>query len=326
VNRFLSIPGALILSMLLAVLAAASSSAGGGRTGVEDRAVGVSEPDLVPSEHPDLPASPYVELEPIQVKAEHLYGIAVDWQDRIFVSADQSILVFGKNGESLGGFGLEDPALCLTVGPADLLYLGLTDHVQVYDHAGHRKAIWAGLGNEALITSIFATREEVFVADAGNQMVLRFDLGGRMLDYILGDGSDGPQLIIPSPYFDLVVTQEGTLWAANPGCHRVHCYTIEGEYLGFWGRSAPDIEAFCGCCNPTHLALTPSGSIVTSEKGIPRVKVYDSAGTFQALVAGPDSFAEGTVGLDVAVDSRGRVIVLDPKSGMVRTFTEEPSR
>ena len=320
-NRFV-----LILGVLLAVLAAVASSAGGGRTGVEDRATQVPEPDPVPPESSVQPESPYVELEPIQVKAEHLYGIAVDSQDRIFVSADRSILAFGKAGEQLGEFELDEPARCLTAGPEDLLYLGLIDHVQVYDPSGRRLAIWVGLGSEALITSIFAAREEIFVADAGNHMVLRFDLGGRMLDYIRGDGSDGPELIIPSPYFDLVVTQEGTLWVANPGQHRVHGYTTEGEYLGFWGRSAPEIEAFCGCCNPTHLALTPAGLIVTSEKGVPRVKVYDSEGTFQALVAGPDKFAEGTVGLDLAVDSRGRVIVLDPKSRTVRIFTEEPSR
>ena len=316
----------LILGVLLAALSAVSSSAGGRQSEVEDRATEISKPDPELSKSAELPESPYVELEPIQLDAERLYGIAVDREDRIFVSADRAILVFGKAGEHMGGFGLEEPARCLTAGPGNLLYLGLIDHIQVYDPAGNRVATWAGLGSEALVTSIFATREEVFVGDAGNHMVLRFDRGGRLLDYIRGDGSAGPQLIIPSPYFDLMVTSEGTLWLTNPGRHRVHSYTTEGEYTGFWGRSAPDIEAFCGCCNPTHIALTPAGSIVTSEKGIPRVKVYDSRGVFQALVAGPDKFEEGTVGLDLAVDSRGRVIVLDPMSGTVRVFAEEPSR
>lgn len=319
----------LILVVLLAVLCAVSSSAGGGRVEVKDQAAEGFEPDLGSAESsgvPESPASPYVELEPVELEAERLYGIAVCAEDRIFVSADQRILVFGQAGESLGGFELEEPARCLAVGPEGLLYLGMSDHVQVYDPAGSRVATWTGLGNAALVTSIFATLEEVFVADAGNHMVLRFDLGGRLLDYIRGDGSAGPKLIIPSPYFDLLVTAEGTLLVTNPGRHRVHSYTTQGEYLGFWGRSAPDIEAFCGCCNPTHIALTPAGSIVTSEKGIPRIKVYDSRGTFQALVAGPDDFAEGTTGLDLAVDSRGRVIVVDPMAGAVRIFAEEPPR
>jgi len=319
----------LILVVLLAAVSAVSSNAGGRQSEVKDRATELRNPGLDSTEATQLPVSPvspYVELQPIRIDAERLYGIAADREDRILVSADRRILVFGKAGEPLGRFELEEPARCLAVGPEGLLYLGMSDHVQVYDPAGSRVAIWAGLGGEALVTSIFASREEVFVADAGNHMVLRFDRGGRLLDYIRGDGSAGAKLIIPSPYFDLLVTSEGTLLLTNPGRHRVHSYTIQGEYLGFWGRSAPDIEAFCGCCNPTHIALTPAGSILTSEKGIPRVKVYDSRGVFQALVAGPDDFAEGTTGLDLAVDSRGRVIVLDPMSGAVRIFAEEPPR
>ena len=319
----------LILGVLLAVLSAVSSSAGGRRSEVKDQATELHNPGLDSTEStelPESPASPYAELEPIELNAERLYGIAVCAEDRILVSADRRIFVFGQAGESLGGFGLEEPAGCLAVGPEGLLYLGMSDHVQVYGPAGSRVATWAGLGNEALVTSIFATPEEVFVADAGNHMVLRFDRGGRLLDYIRGDGSAGPKLIIPSPYFDLLVTSEGTLLLTNPGRHRVHSYTTEGEYLGFWGRCAPEIEAFCGCCNPTHIALTPAGSIVTSEKGIPRIKVYDSRGVFQALVAGPEDFAEGTTGLDLAVDSRGRVVVLDPKSRTVRIFAKELPR
>jgi hypothetical protein len=321
VSRF-----ALILGLLWATLSAVSLSAGGARAGNGGQAPEVSQVDLRPPGSADTLEAPCSEWEPIRLDADRLYGIAVDSQDRILVSADRTILVFAETGEPLGRFGLEEPARCLAAGPAGLLYLGLSDHVQVYDPAGRRRAIWAGLGGEALITSIHATREEVFVADAGNHMVLRFDIGGRLLDYIRGDGSDGPELIIPSPYFDLLVTPEGTIWLTNPGSHRVHSYTPEGEYLGSWGRSAPDIEAFCGCCNPTHIALTPAGSFVTSEKGVPRVKIYDHGGIFQALVAGPEDFAGGTAGLDLAVDSRGRVIVLDPMSRSVRIFTEEPPR
>ena len=239
------------------------------------------------------------------------------------MSADRSILVFEPTGERLGRIELEEPARCLAVGQAGLLYLGLTDHVQVYTDTGHRQAIWAGLGNEALITSIAAAGDEIFVADAGNRMIMRFDSGGKLLGYIEGDGSDGPALLIPSPYFDLLNAPEGTLWVVNPGYHRVQSYTIDGAYLGSWGYSSPEIEGFCGCCNPTHIALTPEGSFLTSEKGIPRVKEYDSTGTLKAVVAGPDRFAEGTAGLDLAADSRGRVIILDPVYKAVRIFVRE---
>ena len=64
-----------------------------------------------------------------------------------------------------------------------------------------------------------------------------------------------------------------------------------------------------------------AGSFVTSEKGLPRVKVYGKDGTFKAMVAGPESFRPGTVGLDLAADSMGRVLVLDPARSQLRFFT-----
>jgi hypothetical protein len=84
-----------------------------------------------------------------------------------------------------------------------------------------------------------------------------------------------------------------------------------------------DIEGFCGCCNPTHFAFLPDGSFVTSEKGIPRVKVYDRLGRLAAVVAGPDRFREGVQGLDLAVDQTERILVLDPARRAVRVFVLE---
>jgi hypothetical protein len=53
------------------------------------------------------------------------------------------------------------------------------------------------------------------------------------------------------------------------------------------------------------------------------VKVYNPDGTLVGLVAGPDSFEEMTVGLDLAVDSSDRILVLDPKKRAVRIFEAE---
>ncbi len=80
------------------------------------------------------------------------------------------------------------------------------------------------------------------------------------------------------------------------------------------------LEGFCGCCNPSHLARMADGRFVTSEKGLPRVKLYAEDGTFVGLVAGTDAFAKETVGLDLAVDGDGRILVLDPVAKAVRVF------
>jgi hypothetical protein len=250
--------------------------------------------------------------------------LAVDGQDRIFVSADRIVLIFNPAGRLLSRLELEEPAHCLAVGPEGLIYLGMNDHIEVYSPAGSRESIWADLGEKALITSIAVGSAEVVVADAGNRMILRYDRGGRLLDYILGDGLQGPELLIPSPYFDLLLTPQGTLWVVNPGRHRLQSYSGEGSYLNAWGLSSSEIEGFGGCCNPTHIALTQNGTFLTSEKGVPRIKEFDAQGSLIAIVAGTHLFAEGTTGLDLATDRQSRVLVLDPTAKTVRVFVRDP--
>ena len=80
------------------------------------------------------------------------------------------------------------------------------------------------------------------------------------------------------------------------------------------------VDGFSGCCNPSHAAVLQDGSFVTAEKGLVRVKIHNRAGEFVCLVAAPDQFDKGTVGLDLAVDSNGRIHVLDPKRKQVRIF------
>jgi hypothetical protein len=81
-----------------------------------------------------------------------------------------------------------------------------------------------------------------------------------------------------------------------------------------------EIEGFCGCCNPSHFAFLEDGSFVTSEKGIARVKVYNRLGDLVSVVAGPDQFKEGVEGLDLAIDSKQRIYVLDPLEKAIRVF------
>jgi sugar lactone lactonase YvrE len=137
------------------------------------------------------------------------------------------------------------------------------------------------------------------------------------------DQADDQGFIVPSPYFDAALASKDRLWIANPGRRRVELYTFDGKMLAHWGKASFKIEGFCGCCNPIHIAVLPSGHLVTSEKGLPRVKVYTPEGELASVVAPPAAFAEGTTGLDVAADSRGRIWVLDPVARKVRLFVRK---
>lgn len=267
----------------------------------------------------------YIEVERIRIELQTVRGVSVGPDDRIYVSGDDSILIFNRDGTPHPAISLVGSAYCLSVDRNHDLYLGMGDHVEIYDRRGRRKSSWESLGVEAIITSIVVSKNSVFVADAGNHIVWKFDKSGFLLKRIgkKNEARDIPGLIIPSAFFDVAVDPDGFLWVANTGRHSLENYTQDGDFRTSWGEFSMEIQGFCGCCNPSHFVIMEDGSFVTSEKGIARVKVYNRIGDLVSVVAPPDQFIEGTVGLDLAVDSSQRIYVLDPQQKLVRIFDKK---
>ena len=276
----------------------------------------------------------YREIAPIKTGLNDVRGIAVGPEDRVYVAGDNAICVFDASGAVVTTISTTAPPRCLAVAKDGTVYAGMTDHVAVVGLDGSRKAAWPSAGEKAIFASIAVSEENVFVGDAGNRVVLRYDKSGKLLGKIGGKdprrGIDG--ILVPSPYLDVAVGADDVLRVANPGRLRVERYTLDGEPLGHWGKGGDAMDSFQGCCNPTQFALLGDDSIVTSEKGLPRVKITSKAGTLTSVVAGPESFlplrcptADCTKGktLDLAVDGRGRILALDPSSSTVRIFTKK---
>ncbi len=266
----------------------------------------------------------YSEVGRIPLEQPHVYGLAVGPEGNIYVSGDKTILIFNGEGIHQSTISVDEPVHCLAVEKNRDVYLGMNNHVEVYDLDGKKKAEWESRGEEAIFTSIALSEDSVFVADAGNLIVWKFDKSGNLLKKIgeKDEKKDIPGFIIPSPYFDVAVDPDGFLWAANTGRHSLENYTMDGGFRTSWGEFSMGIEGFCGCCNPTHFIFLEDGSFITSEKGIARIKVHNQLGEMVSVVAGPDQFVEGTVGLDLAVDSAQRILVLDPKQKLVRIFAK----
>jgi hypothetical protein len=175
----------------------------------------------------------------------------------------------------------------------------------------------------------------VFVADSANRVVLRYDRSGKLVGRLGQKNQERniPGLIVPSPYLDVKLGRDGLLRVNNPGRHCIEVLSPNGDLEFSWGKPSAGIEGFCGCCNPIGLALLSDGSCVTCEKGLPRVKLYSVERTFDCVIAGPEMFrdnsragsvsdrADGTLGgLDAAVDSQGRIYILDLVAGDVRVM------
>ena len=279
--------------------------------------------DLAPFKTGDTSLTVYAEVQHFEPDLSAIHGIAVDKSDRIYICGENGVEIFDRNGKKESNFSFQGTANCVQVDATGNIYLGMQDHLEIYNNSGVLLKRWKTCGSDAIITSVAVTGKDVFIADAGDKVVYQYDLSGN-LEKKIGEKDPvkkNPGFVVPSPYFDLGIGRNGELWVANPGRHRLEQYNPDGNLTASWGESSMTTEGFCGCCNPSNFAIMSDGSFVTSEKGIERIKVYRPGGIFRNMVAGPHSFIEGTRGIDLAVDRQDRILALDPEKKQVRVFT-----
>jgi sugar lactone lactonase YvrE len=283
------------------------------------------------------------ELGTFPAELNAVRGLAVGPEDRIYVAGESLIRVFEADGRRVTEIPVKGEPSCLGLGGNEhehpgRLYVGADQRILVFDPDGAVIGTWTdGLNDKSVLTSLAVAEDAVFAADAGNRVVLRFDLDGTLLRRIGEiDAARGIRgFVIPSPHFDVAVTADGLVRIANPGARRIETFTADGGFLGQWGKASADIEGFFGCCNPADFTVLPDGRFVTAEKGIPRVKIYGSQGEFECVVADAqmlgqtinaaqlDQDSGHTPTFDVAVDRRGRVLVLDSVKRQVRVFVRK---
>jgi hypothetical protein len=264
----------------------------------------------------------YTEIRTIEPGLSNLNALAIDSSDQLYISGTGRLRICDLQGNVKREWKPETNPECIAVAADGTVFLGMRDHVEVYGQAGERKQVWPALDGTPYITALAVTTNFVFIADYGNRRVLKCNMDGAILGTI-GDkdpARDIPGFVIPSPYFDLVLGTDNTLWIVNPGRHLLQNFTYNGDLRSSWGKSSMALDGFCGCCNPSYIAILPDGTFVTSEKGLDRVKIYTADGSYAGVVAGPEQLSEGTTGLNLAVDSSENIYVLDPLGTTIRVF------
>jgi len=281
----------------------------------------------------------YKEIQKFATGLNHPRALTVGKapEEAIYIAGDNLIVKYSPDGKKLSEIKLEQPPYCLILNSEGKIFVGMIDHIQVFSPQGKLLANWEPLGPDAYLTALAVSKDFLFSADAGQRIIHQYDITGKFIKNI---GAKNPQrnipgFVLPSPYFDIAVAPDGLLRVTNPGRHLIEAYTFDGDREFSWGKASMAIDGFCGCCNPIHFSLMPDGSFLTSEKGITRIKVYDPEGKFVSVVAGPDEFVEHDRifnetranrelgGLDIAVDSKARVLVLDTCTSQVRIFVHK---
>jgi hypothetical protein len=269
----------------------------------------------------------YNELPPIPTGFKTPTCIALGADNRIYVGGDSQVRVFDTVGKELLQINLQAQPTCIAVTGDENVFVGFSTKVCVFNPAGVEIRSW-NFDRGSIIRGIALTEKNAFIADAGKKLVHVKDLASPEKEgFKIGvankeTGDDG--IVIYSPYLGVAVGENDLLAVIDPGRHRIKFYSQSGDLISAWkSNPSANIEGFSGCCNPAHIALCPDRRIVTSEKAIPRIKLYSPSGDFIGVVAGPESFKAEQAPCDIAVDRKGIVYAIDPGTGNIRIFREK---
>ncbi len=257
---------------------------------------------------------------------------------RIVIVGSKSLRIIGGGGGAPSiapvEISLSKESLAVAAG-SDRIYVAAHDHVALFDHNGTALGQWNSLGLSAVITSIavrgVGSTANVWLADAGQRIIVHCDGDGKVLEKFAGkdDAKHSPGLVVPSPHLDVAFaaiaadsSSDPIIWVNNPGRHELEGFSRDGTLVRRWGQFGMTPERFAGCCNPTDFAILANGRFVTSDKGVPRVRVFSPDGKLQSVIGGVAVFGEQVGGLDISVDGQGRVWVLDRSRDVLRVFEE----
>jgi hypothetical protein len=246
---------------------------------------------------------------------------------KLYVAGNDAVAVYGDDGHETARFSIQGTPTSMAADTDGTVFVGLTNKLCVIDSKGAVQAEWNDFSARSFITAIAVAGPDVYVADAGKRVVYRFDRNGKLQTRIgeKDTARDVPGLEVPSPYLDLAVNADGELWVVNPGELGLEQYRSDGTIVTSWYRpTVLKLDGFPGCCNPTQIAFTSKGDLITCEKGLARVKEFEvTSGEFGGLVAGSALFPQEQSLRDLAVDSKDRILVLDSKRNVVRVFARK---
>lgn len=267
----------------------------------------------------------------MKTKLEDAHKIAVDGDNNVYVAGKKVIKKFTPDGVvSAFSLSLSTSINSFFIAENQSIYVACGNQIYNFKNDGSKKTQWQVGNNKTVVTSIGIYNDDLFFADAGNRTILHYKNDWSKQNEI-------GEFVLPSYFFDIAVVGPIHIYATNGGNHRIERYDFNGNLSAWWGEfSMIDPKGFCGCCNPISFALLPNNEgFITCEKGITRVKAFDLDGNFKGFLAGPEQFMKkkidlehidtgfNPVGLDVAVDSNGRVLVLDPQENEIRIFTKK---
>ena len=220
--------------------------------------------------------SPYSQITAFELPEDIIRFELYD--NKLYASAGQIVYILDTQGNHLGSFSVGADVRDITVWNEEVFLL-YPDHVNVHHSTdGRLLRQWEAFSSISDFVSITVAGNAIFITDAGNKNICKLTVEGYFVDYIRSPRG----FIIPSYTFD-IDSWNDTIYCVNSGRHQIETYTLDGDYIASFGSHGGTAGYFAGCCNPVYISFTPDGELITSEKGNPRVGVFDRSGQFKEL-------------------------------------------
>lgn len=237
----------------------------------------------------------------------------------IYVATPNNIYVYGMSGELQTNFSVPSDLRDITIYDGKIYTLFPT-RIEVYGRDGNLKKSWDACSENSDYCSLAVCNEGVFVTDASNKNICKYNLDGMLARFI-----NSPKgFVVPSYCFPIAVI-DGKLFCSNPGRHLVEQYTFGGDFVTSFGKAGSGAGEFSGCCNPAIIASANGGEILTSEKGIPRVSCYDKNGKFRSVLLDSKALGGGHTAYDVRV-VKDKLIVVGGDKVSIFQFNKNKSQ
>lgn len=161
----------------------------------------------------------------------------------------------------------------------------------------------------------------IYVADAGNNRVLRFDPQGAPLGVIGRAGAGLGELNFPC---GICIDAIGIIYVADTGNSRVQKFTPQGVGLMAVGgaRGVPGDQGLAALDQPLGLTVDTGGNIFVADTNQHRVVKFDPAGQL-VMAFGVEGASRGELRTpsSIRVTPEGAIYVTDMDNCRVQTFT-----
>ncbi len=233
---------------------------------------------------------------------------------KLFIVSGESVYLYDAAGKKLSSFAVKQHVRDIAVGEGKI-YLLYPTAIEVYTTDGKLSHAWEACSELSDYCSFALAGNFVFVTDAENKNICKYTKEGNFVSFI----KSPVNFIIPSYTFDIASIND-TVYCVNSGRHLIETYTLDGEFIASFGGPGGEAGSFVGCCNPVYISFTPQGELITSEKGNPRISVFERSGQFKEVILNSRLLGGGNKAYETQTD--GNRLFVAGKNKMV-VFTKE---